>query len=198
MIKLQDFAVQQGVTDRQVQRLLKKYEEELQGHYERKGPNGTWLTDEACDILRSKMKQAPAAVFEPDPRVGQLQQDLAATKQELNDTKVAAREIWEQLKEKDKRMNLLLDENNELRLQAASVPLLEADNEAARVKTQEAVEAAQKAQDELKKAQEKAVAERAEKEAWKKYAADLDEYNAKNWFQRRKAEKPIPPVFLEG
>lgn len=197
MIKLQDFAVQQGVTDRQVQRLLKKYEEELQGLYERKGPNGTWLTDEACDILRSKMKQAPAAVFEPDPRVGQLQQDLAAAKQELKDTKVAAREIWEQMKEKDKRIGLLLDENNELRLQAASVPLLEADNKAAQVKTQEAIEAAQKAQDDLKKAQEKAAAEQAEKEAWKKYAADLEEYNAKNWFQRRKAEKPTPPVFLE-
>ena len=75
---------------------------------------------------------------------------------------------------------------------------LEADNRAARVKTQEAVEAAQKAQDELKKAQEKAAAEQAEKEAWKKYAADLEEYNAKNWFQRRRAEKPTPPVLLEG
>lgn len=62
MIKLQDFASQVGVTERQIQRLLKKYEEELEGLYERKGPNGTWLTEEACEILRSKMRQQPMAV----------------------------------------------------------------------------------------------------------------------------------------
>lgn len=56
MIKLQDFASQCGVTDRQVQRLLKKYENDLVGHFERKGPKGTWLDDEACSLLRSKMK----------------------------------------------------------------------------------------------------------------------------------------------
>lgn len=62
MIKLQDFATQQGVTDRQVQRLLKKYASELEGLYERKGPNGTWLSPKACEILRSKMRQTPVVV----------------------------------------------------------------------------------------------------------------------------------------
>ena len=59
MIKLQDFARQQGVTDRAIQKHLNTYAEDLEGLYERKGPNGTWLTDEACEILRSKMKQQP-------------------------------------------------------------------------------------------------------------------------------------------
>ncbi len=64
MIKLQDFARQQGVTDRAIQKHLKKYEDELEGLFERKGPNGTWLTEEACDRLRSKMKQQPIVIGE--------------------------------------------------------------------------------------------------------------------------------------
>lgn len=64
MIKLQDFARQQGVTDRAVQKQLKKHEHELGGLYERKGPNGTWLSEEACDFLRRQMKAAPVALYD--------------------------------------------------------------------------------------------------------------------------------------
>lgn len=59
MIKLQDFANQKGITDRQVQRQLKKYETELTGHFERKGRNGTWLDNVACSFLENKMLQSP-------------------------------------------------------------------------------------------------------------------------------------------
>ena len=62
VIKLQDFAKECGVTDRAIQKHLVKYADELNGLYERKGPNGTWLSDAACDILRSKMKQQPIVV----------------------------------------------------------------------------------------------------------------------------------------
>ena len=62
MLKLQDFAAECGISDRQVQRLLKKYAEDLEGHYERKGNQGTWLDDEAQEYLRSKMKQQPVVV----------------------------------------------------------------------------------------------------------------------------------------
>lgn len=62
MIKLQDFARQMGVTDRAIQKHLKKYAAELDGLYQRKGPNGTWLTEEACEILRNKMRQQPMVV----------------------------------------------------------------------------------------------------------------------------------------
>lgn len=81
MIKLQDFAHAQGVTDRQVQRLLKKYASELEGLYERKGPNGTWLSEKACEILRGKMKQQPIAVTGEDERKA-----LQAQIQELEQT----------------------------------------------------------------------------------------------------------------
>ena len=43
MIKLQDFAKECGVTDRAIQKHLVKYADELNGLYERKGPNGTCL-----------------------------------------------------------------------------------------------------------------------------------------------------------
>lgn len=66
MIKLNDFAKQQGVTDRAIQKHLKTYADELEGLYERKGANGTWLTDEACEILRGKMKQQPVIVGDSD------------------------------------------------------------------------------------------------------------------------------------
>ena len=146
MKKLQDFARECGVTDRAIQKHLKTYAEELEGLYQRKGPNGTWLSDEACEILRSKMKQLPPAVFTPDPSVQELEQDLA-------EVKILAKEYWEQLKEKEKSMRLLIEQNNDLQLKAASVARLEADNEAAREKAAQAEKDAQKAQKELVDAQ---------------------------------------------
>ena len=66
MIKIQDFAKQQGVTDRQIQRLIKKYGAELEGLYERRGQNGTWLSDEACGFLRGKMKTNPVVILDSE------------------------------------------------------------------------------------------------------------------------------------
>ena len=85
MIKLQDFAKQQGVTDRAIQKHLKKYEQELDGLFVRKGPNGTWLSEEACDIIRSKMKSAPAEVYDDskDREIARLQKLLAEKEDSL-------------------------------------------------------------------------------------------------------------------
>ena len=85
MIKLNDFAKQMGVTERAIQKHLKKYAVELEGTYERKGPNGTWLSEDACEILRSKMKQVPPpAIFDADPRVEQLQAEKEELQKQLN------------------------------------------------------------------------------------------------------------------
>lgn len=77
MIKLQDFARQQGVTDRAIQKHIKKYAVELDGHVERKGPNGTWIDDEGCSILRSKMKSKEIVVA--DGKSVKRIQELEAT-----------------------------------------------------------------------------------------------------------------------
>lgn len=62
MKKLQDFATECGVTDRAIQKHLKKHEEALVGHFERKGPNGTWLDEFAQDYIRGLMIQQPVIV----------------------------------------------------------------------------------------------------------------------------------------
>lgn len=114
MIKLQDFARQHGVTDRQVQRLLKKYENELEGLYERKGPNGTWLNDEACEILRSKMKQQPLVVSEKSEVV----EDLRKKNEKLHEALETAKD----------RIIELQEQNHQLELENAKLALLEAQN----------------------------------------------------------------------
>lgn len=55
-IKLSDFARDCGVTDRAVQKHLKKLETELEGHFERRGPQGgTWLDEFAQEKIRARM-----------------------------------------------------------------------------------------------------------------------------------------------
>ena len=90
MIKLQDFARECGVTDRAIQKHLKTYAEELEGLYQRKGPNGTWLTDEACRILRSKMKQQPIVVG--DSEIYRKNEDLQKEIEALKDKLILAQE----------------------------------------------------------------------------------------------------------
>ncbi len=78
-VKIQDFARENGVTDRQIQRQLKKYELELVGHYERRGSNGTWLDEKAQEFLREKMKKQPIVVADSS-----IQQELDRLRQENN------------------------------------------------------------------------------------------------------------------
>ena len=127
MIKLQDFARQQGVTDRAVQKLLKKYEAELAGTFERKGPNGTWLTDEACEILRSKMKQQPLTVYDEDPRVGQLQERVADLERRIDEKDKLLAIANQQVQDSQGKVA-------ELQAANAKVALLEAGNQAAEAK----------------------------------------------------------------
>ncbi len=121
MIKLQDFARQQGVTDRAIQKHLKTYAAELEGLYQRKGPNGTWLTDEACEILRSKMKQAPVTVFDVDPRVEKLEARVKELEEKLDEKDKMLTLSQQTVQEAQKQVNLLLEENR-------NVKLLEAQN----------------------------------------------------------------------
>lgn len=121
MIKLQDFAAQQNVTERQIYRLLQKYADELQGLYERRGQNGTWLTDEACEILHSKMRQQPVIVSDGS---------LARQAEEL---KAKNLELLEELHTVQADMIELQKQNTKLIAETARISLLEADND---VKTQ--------------------------------------------------------------
>lgn len=81
MIKLQDFARQQAVSDRTIQKHLKKHEKELEGHFERKGPNGTWLDEYAQDYIRQHLLQQPVAVY--DAAASALSDENKRLQQEL-------------------------------------------------------------------------------------------------------------------
>ena len=141
MIKLQDFAKQQGVTDRAIQKHLKTYAEELEGLYQRKGPNGTWLTDEACEILRGKMKQAPIVVSDAS--------------EELNNLRLENKRLLQALNVAKDRIIDLQEENKAFALKTAKIALLEAENERERLKVEEAAKNAQKASQELLEAQKR-------------------------------------------
>lgn len=156
MIKLQDFAKQQGVTDRAIQKHLKTYAEELDGLYQRKGPNGTWLTDEACEILRSKMKQAPAPiVFEEDPRVKELEAANKELQKQLNEANLNfqkyAANTAATLAEANKQLQLaerassLEAENSNLRTEKCSLEQKIAEAEKASQKLSEELTGANKA-----------------------------------------------------
>lgn len=171
MIKLQDFARQQGVTDRAIQKHLKTYAAELDGLFQRKGPNGTWLTEEACEILRSKMKQAPVAVYEPDERIGKLEEKI------------------KKLEDRLERKDVLLTAAQET-AQKAQDRVLKLQEEADKVKLLEGAQKALEGERDAYKADAKALAQ---------YAADLQQYYAaeaaykKRWF-KKKEDKPVPPV----
>ena len=100
MIKLQDFALKYGVTDRQVQRLLKKHEDEMMGHFERKGANCTWIDETGERILRSKMRQAPVIVH--DSEVGQKIAHLEQENEVLKDKLLLA---YEKMNEQQALLN---------------------------------------------------------------------------------------------
>lgn len=117
MTKLQDFAAQQNVTERQIYRLLQKYADELQGLYERRGQNGTWLTDEACEIIHSKMRQQPVVVSD------------GSLARQTGELKAKNLELLEELHTVQADMIELQKQNTKLIAETSRISLLEADND---------------------------------------------------------------------
>lgn len=163
MIKLQDFSREQGVTDRQIQRLLKKYAADLEGLFDRRGQNGTWLSDEACEILRGKMKQAPIVVSDAS--------------EELNNLRLENKRLLQALNAAKDRVIDLQDQNKDLALKTAQIASLEADNEAARAKAAQAEENAQKAQQELVDAHAAFEAALADKDR------EIEQLRSRKWYE---------------
>ena len=174
MIKLQDFAKQQGETDRAIQKHLKTYADECEGLFQRKGPNGTWLTDEACELLRSKMKQAPATIFEEDPRVATLEGEVKELRRQLD----LANENFQKYVANTSAMvakaneQLLLAEQSEVNLRRAE--LAEKQAVEARKNEIETAAALEKTKEDLKTAEDIAEAAGQESDRAKTRAAELE------------------------
>ena len=122
MIKLHQFALNQGVSDRQVQRLIVKYGDEIEGLYERRGHNGTWLSEEACEILKGKMRVKENEVYDAskdreierlNERIKELE-SVIKSKEMHAATLEAARQADIEKIEEFKATMLLLEEKNQV------------------------------------------------------------------------------------
>ena len=188
MISIKDYANETGVSYEAVRQRIKRYEEDLTGHIHRQGRT-QYLDDVAVAFLNDHRLQNPVVVY--DKGAGE---DFRELQDELQETKALAKEYWDQLKAKEGTMRLLIEENKELRLQASSVALLEANNEAARVKTAQAEKEAQEARQELVKAHtafEEDLTKKNERIlALEKYAADVAAYNALPGWRRLFTKAP--------
>ena len=56
MIKIAEFARVNEISDRHARRLFKSFEEDIDGHFEKRGGAGTWLDEYAVEFLRSKLR----------------------------------------------------------------------------------------------------------------------------------------------
>lgn len=63
MVKLVDFARDNGVTDRAIQKHIQKHEVDLLGHIDRQGNSGTWLDEFAQNYIRGLLLRQPIAVI---------------------------------------------------------------------------------------------------------------------------------------
>lgn len=132
MIKLQDFARECGVTDRAIQKHLKKHEQELAGHFQRMGPNGTWIDDDAQEFIRNLMVKKSVAVTDRQ------------TLRELEQLKAKIVLLEERIERKDiliENLQQTRDEKQKL-LDAAERKLLESEEQAQK-KIEEAVKTAE-------------------------------------------------------
>lgn len=167
MIKLQDFANQCGVTDRAIQKHLKKHEKELQGHFERKGPNGTWLDETAQAYIRSLM-------------VTRLPVADAATLNELQELKDKNKELEERIERKDilyEKLQARLEEKENVLEDYKKQMLLIEDKNAEKIRAAE-----DKLKNELQEKYNQEVADL--KRQLEEKQRELDEERNKGFFKR--------------
>lgn len=193
MIKLQDFARERGVTDRAIQKHLKTYAAELEGLYERKGPNGTWLSEEACEILKSKMKQAPLVVGDSEQQ--RETERLKAENEKLKDALLDARDKIIELQDKQALLEAAEKETKLLEGfiadAKAEIKVLTDEKRDLSDKNSKLV---QSVQDEIKTREDVEIKlKTANEEAWHHYRVALEIYNALPWWKKRRINAPVPP-----
>ena len=145
MIKLQDFARERGVSERAIQKHLKNNEDVLQGHFERRGKNGTWLDEYAQEYIRARMIQQPVVVLEDktaelEQKNNELQEKLLfayqridtlhemhqARLEELNEQKLLAAKATYAIEQADREAAARADAEERARSEAARAAELEA------------------------------------------------------------------------
>ena len=142
-LKLCDFARECGVTERAIQKHLKKLEGELEGHFERRGANGTWLDETAMSIIRGRMVAPPPPIVSDG--------NLVRENEELRAALLQMQSRYIELQEKMlSQSELLLEaQQNKVLLQAATKreETLNAEVDAERERAERALEEARTAQE---------------------------------------------------
>lgn len=83
MVKLVDFARDNGVTDRAIQKHIQKHEFELVGHIDRQGNSGTWLDETAQNYIRGLLLRQPIAVIKDNEDYRLLREENIELRQQL-------------------------------------------------------------------------------------------------------------------
>ena len=166
VITLRDYAKQNNISYEAVRKQLVRYKDELGDHIIRDGRQ-QFLDEEAVAFLDAKRQKNPVAIIQQDK-----DERIEALQRELNLAKNLIIEL------QDER-NKLKDEKYALELENAKIALLEADNEAQRVRVAEA--------------DERAVQANSEAYSARVYAAELEAYIALPFFKRLRTPKPVKP-----
>lgn len=165
LIRVREFADECGCTPQNIYLHLKNYAAELEGHTH-KGRRGILLDPYAQDFIREAMYPKELST---DNSVQKLQEEVAELRSALFQASQQGMELSAKLATAEgERDRALLDAGQYQKLLAAS--------------TQEKEAKEKELEDAVRKA-----------EAWKKYAADLEAYNALSWLKRWLAEKPVSP-----
>lgn len=188
LVRLRDFAELHRISERTVQVHIKNNQEELEGHIERRGKQGTWLDEFAVNFLLDRI-QLPTKdeVLMPTPREAALLMEIAETNRRLADAERRAGEnaeaagkvkLLEAAKEDQEAQILALaEENGRIKAEAAQERgLLEGF---------------------IADAKEQIDVLGTEKAAWVKYAKDLEAWNALGWWKKRNTPKPVRPELPE-
>lgn len=143
VITLRDYAKQNNISYEAVRKQVVRYQDELAEHLIRDGRQ-QFLDEEAVAFLDARRQKNPVAIIqiEKDEKIEQLENENKQLLVKLATVQDAL------LAEKDKTDMLLAEKN-------AQVALLEADNEAARVKVAQAEKDAQEAARKLSEEQKR-------------------------------------------
>lgn len=83
IVKLVDFARDNGVTDRAIQKHIQKHEVALVGHIDRQGNSGTWLDEFAQHYIRGLLLRQPLAVIKDNEDYRLLREENIELRQQL-------------------------------------------------------------------------------------------------------------------
>lgn len=175
LVRLRDFAELHRISERTVQVHIKDNWDELEGHVDRRGKQGTWLDEFAVEYLLDRI-QLPTKdeVLMPTPREAALLAQVADAHKKLAD---AERRAGENAEAAGKVMYLEAAKA----AQDAQIATLAAEKGAAEEKARAASDAAQRAQDELTTAQAKLL----------KYQNEVAEYNKLPGLRRMFTKAPV-------